>query len=73
MTWMAARAKILVDGRLVWMYGSLTFLACEVHAVSYAADGIEPFNMPLLSCSVVMGLRGFWALAMGVDIGGGFP
>ena len=54
------------------MYGSSTFLAREVHSVSYAADVIEPFNTPIISWFVVMGPRGFGAFAMDVDVGGVF-
>ena len=43
-----------------------------MHAVSYAADGTEPFNTPLLNCSVVMVTRAFGAFATGVEIGGVF-
>ena len=70
--WPFARENILVDGQLVWMYGSSTFPACKVHAVSYSADYIKPFNTPLLICSVFMGPRRFGALEMVVDIGGIF-
>ena len=40
--------------------------------MSYAADGIEPFKTPLLSCSFVIGMRVGGVVAMGVDIGFGY-
>ena len=64
--WTSARANILVDGLLVWMNGSLTMPAWEVHDVLYAADGIKPFNTPFLSCSFVIVPRGGGALEMGI-------
>ena len=44
----SARANTLVDGWPVWMNGSQARPAWEVHAVSQAAEGIEPSRTPRL-------------------------
>ena len=41
---MSASANTFVDGVFVCMNGSPCIPACHVHAVAYAADGIEPFS-----------------------------
>ena len=40
------------------MNGSPGIPACDVHAVSYAADGIEPFSTPFFSSPSDIGSRG---------------
>ena len=47
--WPSATVKTLVDSRPVWIKGSPTMLALEVHAMPYAADGMDPFSTPSLS------------------------
>ena len=43
-----ATVNILVDGWSVGMNGSPSSPALEVHAVSYAAEGMEPSRIPFL-------------------------
>ena len=45
-----ATVNILVDGWSVGMNGSPSSPVLEVHAVSYAAEGMEPSRTPFLSC-----------------------
>ena len=45
------------------MNGSPYILALEVHAVSYAAEGMEPSRNPLLSCHYVSCKGGAAAVA----------
>ena len=48
-----ATVNILGDGWSVGMNGSLYIPGLEVHAVSYAAEGMEPSRNPFLSCPSV--------------------
>ena len=54
---MSASANTFVDGVFVCMNGSPGIPACDLHAVSYAADGIEPFSTPLFSSYSGIGSR----------------
>ena len=38
--WPSVRANVLAERLFVWMNGSPIILACEVHAMSQAAEGI---------------------------------
>ena len=48
-----ATVNIFVDGWSVGMNGSLSSTVWEVHAVSYAAEGMEPSRTPFFSCPSV--------------------
>ena len=49
----SCHCESFVDGLSVGMNGSSSSPAWEVHAVSYTAEGIEPFMNPFLSCPFV--------------------
>ena len=50
--WPSARSKTLLDWSAVGMNGPLTFPEFEVHAVSHAAEGMDPLRNPcLIRCS----------------------
>ena len=44
--WPSARAKTLLDWSAVGMKGPRNFPAFEVHAVSHAAEGMDPLRTP---------------------------
>ena len=54
--WPSATSKALVDGRPVWMKVSPTMPELEVHAFSYAAEGMDPFSTLSLSLFYVRDL-----------------
>ena len=54
----SARAKTLVERWLVGMKGSPGLPAWEVHAVSHAAEGIDPLSTPCFNCCSVRAMVG---------------
>ena len=55
---MSASANTFFDSVFVCMNGFPGIPECDVHAVSYAADGVEPFSNPFFSSSYDIGPKG---------------